>query len=56
MFANKTIGEAKYLQKGNGDYIPFRMEIEGSNCDKFNKMIESSNLMIKYIPKDENKN
>ena len=29
---NKQIGAAKYLNKTNGDYIPFRMLIGGTNC------------------------
>ena len=32
MFGNKTIGEAKYSQKGNGDYIPFRIRIKAKKC------------------------
>ena len=31
MFDNKTIGEAIYLRKVNGDYIPFRIEININN-------------------------
>ena len=37
---NKTIGAATYLTKGNGDYIPFRIEIYGTNCTYINKMLE----------------
>jgi len=33
------IGEAKYLQKINEDYIPFRMEIN-KNCSEINNMLK----------------
>ena len=36
---NGTIGEAKYLWKSNGDFIPFRLMITGSNCNEINKML-----------------
>ena len=42
MFANKTIGEAKYLQKSSGDYIPFRMEFIDSDCDLINEILKES--------------
>ncbi len=29
---NKEIGEASYIKKYDGDYIPFRMRIQ-RNCD-----------------------
>lgn len=32
MLGNKTIWEAKYSQKGNGDYIPFRKRIKAKKC------------------------
>ena len=28
MYANKSIGEATYLKKKNGDFIPFRLTID----------------------------
>ena len=34
MNSKNLIGGAKYLQKGNGDYIPFRMYITDAKCDK----------------------
>ena len=34
MYDKKIIGEAMYLKKGNGDYIPFRIEITGTDCKK----------------------
>ena len=40
MFENKTIGEAKYLQKGNGDYIPFRIRIKVYKCETITPIIE----------------
>ena len=49
---NKTIGEAKYLQKGNGDYIPFRVAISDINCDTINSMLDKTAQEILYISKD----
>ena len=55
MFDKKTIGEAKYLKKGSGDYIPFRMELMFTNCDKINEMLGENPLQIWFITKDTNK-
>ena len=35
----RTIGNATYITKGNGDYIPFRIEMRGTNCDYINEML-----------------
>ena len=40
MFMNKTIGEAKYLQKSSGDYIPFSIKMFNTNCHKIDQMIQ----------------
>ena len=36
---NGTIGEAKYLQKGSGDFIPFKLAILNTNCAQIEKML-----------------
>ena len=35
-----TIGNATYLRKGTGDYIPFRLKMEHANCKKIDKMLK----------------
>ena len=40
MYDNKTIGEAKYLKKNNGDYIPFRIEFDSYDNSQLQNMIE----------------
>ena len=35
-----TIGNATYLKKGSGDYVPFRLRIEDTNCNKIIKMLD----------------
>ncbi len=40
MHENKTIGEATYLRKENGDYIPFRIQIVGSYINNIQNMID----------------
>ena len=52
MFINKTIGEAKYLQKGNRDYFPFRIYIENFDCAKINQLLDESYQFIMYLSKD----
>ena len=32
MYDKKEIGEANYLKKRDGQYIPFKLKIEGINC------------------------
>ncbi len=50
---NKTIRAAKYLQKGNGDYIPFRLEIRKRSCNQINKVLDKYFLQsLSYIDKD----
>ena len=39
MNSENRIGAANYLQKGNGDYIPFRIFITRTTCDKINLML-----------------
>ena len=34
MYENKIIGQANYFQKSIGDYIPFRIKMNGPGCDK----------------------
>ncbi len=31
---DKEIGQALYLNKSNGDYIPFYLEIQKNDCDE----------------------
>ncbi len=37
MFAKKLIGAANFLNKNNGDLIPFKILMNGTDCDKINK-------------------
>ena len=37
---NQTIGKATYLEKGNGDYIPFRLWMRGINCNEIDEMLK----------------
>ena len=36
----ETIGNATYLRKGSGDYIPFRLEMIGTNCTIIDQMLK----------------
>jgi len=38
MYNNNTIGEAIYLNKSNGDYIPIRLYL-GYSCDKIEPIL-----------------
>ena len=40
MYDTKTIGEATYFQKRNGDYIPFKLEILNANFTKITQILE----------------
>jgi hypothetical protein len=39
MYSSGAIREATYLKKKNGDLIPFRMFIGGSDCSQIRKML-----------------
>ena len=39
MKRENQIAAAKYLQKKNGDYFPFRMKVSHTKCEKINKML-----------------
>ena len=50
----KQIGVAKYLKKRNGDYIPFRILISGTNCTQINSILDKAGQMVWYIHKETN--
>ena len=35
----KKIGSATYLNKSTGEYIPFRVYMDGANCDLIRPML-----------------
>ena len=43
---DKKIGSATYLNKSNGHYIPFRVEMSGTNCTLIQPMLDKTNQMI----------
>lgn len=42
MFVDKSIGEARYLNKSSGDYLSFRMRMESTNCEQNRLMIDKT--------------
>ena len=45
-----TIGAATYLKKDDGEYIPFRLRMNLTNCSLINKMIKrKKNYKIFFI-------
>ena len=40
----ENIGNATYLRKDSGDYIPFRLRIRGTNSEEFNKMLDKNRV------------
>ena len=36
----KKIGSATYLNKSNGQYIPFRIYMDGTNCNLIQPMLD----------------
>ena len=42
MNGNKIIGEAQYLNKSNGDYIPFRIKMTNTNCHKIRPILNQT--------------
>ena len=39
MYDQMLIGAANYLKKNSGDYIPFRIQMKGSDCTKIQKVL-----------------
>ena len=55
MYDKKQIGEANYLKKRNGQYIPFRIRMNGTNCNSIQPMLDKTVQSILYIDKETNK-
>ncbi len=49
----KKIGSATYLNKTNGEYIPFEVLMVGTNCDLIKPMLDKTHQRILYIDKDK---
>jgi hypothetical protein len=47
----KKIGSATYLNKINGEYIPFEFWIGGANCTLIQTMLDKTDQKIIYIDK-----
>ena len=45
---HKKIGSAMYLNKSNGQYIPFRVSIDGANCTLIQPMLDKIDQEIWY--------
>ena len=43
---HKKIGSATYLNKSNGEYIPFKLNLYGTNCTLIQPMLDKTNQMI----------
>ena len=51
----KKIGSAKYLNKSNGEYIPFGVRMSGTNCTYIQKMLDEINQTIGFIDKNDSR-
>ena len=48
----KKIGSATYLNKSNGLYIPFNVQMSGTNCTLIKPMLNETIQQIEYINKN----
>ena len=49
---DKKIGSAMYLNKSNGQYIPIRVRMNGTDCTLIKPMLDEAFQRIGYINKD----
>ena len=51
---DKKIGSATYLNKTNGQYIPFKIQMDGANCKLIQQILDKTDQEIYYKNKDNN--
>ena len=52
MHSNNKIGSATYINKSDGEYIPFRVRFHGTNCNFIQQMVDEPSQTLEYIDKD----